>query len=84
MRLQGKSFHGLAIGFTLFAVAYIGAPICGGYVNPALGTALPVITCLLDDSACHLNDVWVYWAGPMLGALFASAHFKLTTPRSML
>lgn len=30
--------------------------------NPAVGTVLPLLH-------GHLSDIWIYWAGPMLGGL---------------
>ncbi len=62
---------GLAIGLTVVFDVLIGGPVTGGSMNPArsLGPAL------FGNSAA-LSHVWVYFAGPMLGAVFASRLYE--------
>lgn len=79
----GKSFHGLAIGAALFATTYINAPIAGGFLNPAIDTVLPVTRCMLDGD-CQLDNMWVFCAGPAVGALAAALCFALSGSRTML
>ncbi len=69
-KMKGSPIYGLAIGFFIVAAAYIGGPISGGAFNPAVGTAMS----LFMDSKEHL---WLYWAGPLVGAVLAAGVFKV-------
>jgi MIP family channel proteins len=55
---------GLLIGMTLAADILIAGPLTGGAANPAraLGPAI---------ASGHYDTLWVYWVGPILGALLA-------------
>jgi aquaporin-4 len=57
-------FAGLAIGGMIFLIHVIGVPLTGASVNPArtLGPAI-----ISDSWDFH----WIYWVGPMLGAVIA-------------
>ncbi len=55
---------GLAIGCTVGLEAMFAGPICGASMNPARSLGPALISGMLD----HL---WVYLAGPFLGALLA-------------
>lgn len=68
----GNPYYGIAIGFTVMVCAYAFGPISGGAFNPAVGL-IPVLHHKLDT-------VWVYWAGPMIGAVAAAIMFWLTNP----
>lgn len=56
---------GLFIGLTIVLDILIGGPITGAAMNPArhLGPAL---------LGGGLNDLWLYWAGPVVGAVLAA------------
>jgi aquaporin Z len=74
-----KGFEGLAIGFALFLVHIIGIPITGTSVNPArsLGPALFV-------GGTAIEQLWVFWAAPIAGALLAAiVWIYLTDPKEM-
>ncbi len=55
---------GLAIGMVVTMDILMGGPLTGAAMNPAraLGPAL---------ASGHLNDWYVYWVGPIIGALIA-------------
>lgn len=55
---------GLLIGMTLAADILIAGPLTGGAANPAraLGPAI---------ASGHYDSLWVYWVGPIIGALLA-------------
>lgn len=62
--------------------SYVGTPIFGGFViNPAVGTAIPVVSCYAEAQVCkfdsQLHHLWVYWAGPVLGALLSSVYLRV-------
>jgi aquaporin Z len=60
-------FAGISIGFSLVFIHIIGIPITGTSVNPArsLGPALFV-------GGESLNQVWLFWLAPILGAIIAA------------
>lgn len=66
--LRGSA--GLTIGAVLTAIALVGGPLTGAAVNPAraFGPAL---------ASGHFEAHWVYWIGPMLGAVAAAVVFSV-------
>lgn len=64
---------GIAVGSVIALEAMFAGPICGASMNPArsLGPAL---------LAGKLEHLWLYLAGPTLGALLAVPTFRLVTP----
>ena len=60
---------GLLIGMTLAADTLIAGPLTGGAANPArwLGSAV---------ASLDFNSAWVYWVGPIAGALLAGFTFE--------
>ena len=67
-----KGFAGVGIGFSLFIAHIVGIPVTGTSVNPArsLGPAL-----LVGGDA--LNQLWLFWAAPIIGAILAAAVWVL-------
>lgn len=63
---EPNSYFGLAVSFTVLAGAKAVGPISGGCFNPVVGTALDFAALLSNGSS--MNYIWVYWAGPLLGA----------------
>lgn len=55
---------GIAIGAVIALEAMFAGPICGASMNPARSIAPAVVS-------GHLEHLWVYLAGPVLGALLA-------------
>lgn len=62
-------FAGLAIGFTLGFLCFLGGNISGGAFNPARATAPALI-------ARDLSGLWRYWVGDLSGALIAAVIFN--------
>jgi aquaporin Z len=65
----GNSFYGLAIGFTVMAMAYAVGKISGAF-NPAVAVGI-----------CYLNlrswsDIWIFAIGSFAGAAFAAVVFN--------
>ena len=60
---------GLLIGMTLAADVLIAGPLTGGAANPArwLGPAV---------ASLDFSDAWVYWVGPIVGALLGGFTFE--------
>jgi len=71
---EGNSFYGLAIGFLVFVAASAGGDVSGGAFNPAVGTGLTLMSGVKDS----IDDIWIYWIGPMVGAFLASLFFNFT------
>lgn len=65
-----KGFAGLAIGGAVGLDAMFGGPISGASMNPArsFGPALLAGT---------MQHQWVYWAGPIAGAMLAALAYRL-------
>src|ERR1700730_1266518 len=62
----GNSYYGLAIGFTVMAMAYAFGSISGGAFNPAVAVGI----CIMQLAAW--GDIWIYLAGCFGGGLVAS------------
>ena len=55
---------GIAIGAVIALEAMFAGPICGASMNPARSISPAVVS-------GHLEHLWIYLAGPLLGALLA-------------
>ena len=71
----GNSYYGLAIGFTVLVGIFAVGAISGGVFNPAVGTGPILVDALAGDGA--FNQLWIYWAGPILGGIAAAGVFDL-------
>ena len=76
-KTEGNSFYGLAIGFTVTAGAVAAGPLSGGAFNPAVGTGPTVIHALMTGDNAAWSNLWIYWAGPLLGGALAAGVFLL-------
>jgi aquaporin Z len=74
---QGNSYYGLAIGFTITAAAIAGGPISGGAFNPAVGIGPALVHALNPgEKSGGIAHVWIYIAGPIIGAVAAAVAFR--------
>jgi len=66
-----KGFAGMSIGLSLVLIHLVGIPITGTSVNPArsLGPAFIV-------GGTALNQLWLFWVAPLIGALLAAAIWR--------
>ncbi|MBA2406721.1 MAG: aquaporin family protein [Chitinophagales bacterium] len=71
----GNSFYGLAIGFTVVAMAVAIGGISGGAFNPAVGIGRSVAN-LVIGSGTSIGNAWIYIIGPLAGATLAAYTFK--------
>jgi aquaporin Z len=69
--VDGNSYFGLAIGFTVLAGAYAVGPISGGAFNPAVSLATLVF------GAVAATDIWIYMLPQLLAGLLAGLVFNL-------
>ena len=69
--VEGNSYYGLAIGFTVMAGAYAVGPISGGAFNPGVTLAMVVV------GAVAVSDTWVFLVAQLLGGVAAAMTFNL-------
>lgn len=67
----GNSFYGLAIGFTVLAMAYAFGTISGAAFNPAVAVGQIVM------NAFELKYIWIYLLGCFAGAAIAAIVFNI-------
>lgn len=68
-RAEG-TMAGIAIGAVVALEATFGGPISGASMNPARSLAPALVT-------MNLSHHWIYWAGPIFGALAGVRAYKL-------
>jgi len=71
---SGNSFYGLAIGFTVLAMAYALGVVSGGAFNPAVAIGISLM------KLASWNNIWVYLLGCFGGASFAAFVFRISNP----
>ena len=67
----GNSYYGIAIGFTVAAGAFAVGPISGAAFNPAVGIGATVVSAVSSNGTW--SDLWIYIAGPLVGAAIGAA-----------
>ncbi len=67
----GNSFYGLAIGFTVFAMAVAFGSYSGGAFNPAVAIGAIVM------KGFELSNIWIYLVGCFGGAALAAIVFNM-------
>ena len=69
--VAGNSFFGLAIGYTVAAMAVTVGPHSGGAFNPAVG----LLGLVVEGSIS--SRLWIFWIGPLVGGALAGGLFRL-------
>lgn len=69
-KTANNQYYGLAIGFTVVAMAYAVGPVSGGAFNPAVALGLSVFE-KIDWSV-----LWIYIVGAFTGAILAALVYK--------
>jgi aquaporin Z len=82
---RGQRTSGLAVGLTWSAVILVGFPLTGAATNPARWFGTVIWERLVQDSTLGavspFADMFVYVAGPIIGALLAGlVYYKLIPP----
>ena len=72
---DGKSYYGLAIGFTVVSGAISVGGVSGGAFNPAVS----MLTVIAGKTGSY-SSIWLYWVGPLLGGALAGGLFRVTHP----
>lgn len=69
-RRAPAGFAPLAIGFCLTLIHLITIPVTNTSVNPARSTG-PAIFVTIDGASWAVEQLWLFWVAPILGALLA-------------
>lgn len=67
----GNSYYGLAIGFTVLALAFCFGDYSGGAFNPAVAVGASVM------KGFEWGNIWIYLVGCFAGAALAALVFKM-------
>lgn len=67
---EGNSYYGLAIGFTVTALAFSLGGYSGGAFNPAVAVGITVM------GINSIANVWIHLAGSLAGGALAAVAFK--------
>ncbi len=70
-RRAPAGFAPIPIGLGLTLIHLIGIPVTNLSVNPARSTGPAVILQLTDNYSAPLNQLWLFWAAPIVGAILA-------------
>ena len=70
-----KAIAGLAIGLTITIDVFVGGPITGAAMNPARAFGPEL-------AANFWANAWIYWVGPIIGALVAALGYDYLYLRS--
>jgi aquaporin Z len=70
----GNSYYGIAIGLTVTAISYAGAPVSGADFNPAVAAGAAV-TGLIAAA-----DVWLYIGANLVGGALAALVYRVINP----
>lgn len=68
---EGNSFYGLAIGFTVTAMAYALGSYSGGAFNPAVAVGVSLM------GLAVWKNIWIYLAANFAGGALAAIVFKI-------
>ena len=71
---SGNSFYGLAIGFTVLAMAISLGVMSGGAFNPAVAFGISIMKMI------SWNAIWIYLVGCFGGAALAAVVFRINNP----
>ncbi|MBP5222084.1 MAG: aquaporin [Lachnospiraceae bacterium] len=69
------SFGGLVIGLTLVLVHILGIGLTGTSVNPARSLGPAIVAAVVGNTAA-IGCIWVFIAGPFVGAALAAVVYK--------
>jgi len=73
----GNSYFGLAIGFTVAAMAYAFGAISGGAFNPAVAVGISIM------KMAAWQDIWIYLVACFAGGALAAFVFKMNNPEDV-
>lgn len=71
---SGNSNYGLAIGFTVLAMAYAVGSVSGGAFNPAVAVGISIMHLI------QASNAWIHISADLAGGVAAALAFKLVNP----
>ncbi len=77
-KAAGNSYYGLAIGFTVMAMAVAFGPVSGGAFNPAVALGPQIVDAIKGGSS--LSNCWIYLVGCFGGAAVGAIVFRICNP----
>lgn len=77
-KAAGNSYYGLAIGFTVTAMAVALGPISGGAFNPAVALGPQIVDAIKGGAS--LSTSWIYLVGCFGGGAVAAIVFRICNP----
>jgi aquaporin Z len=81
-KTKDNNYYGIAIGFALLAIAYVGGPISGGAFNPAVGVS-PLLYDFMNFGP-HFIHITLYLVGPVVGGILAGMVYKTLNEKKKL
>ncbi len=76
---KGNNYYGLAIGLVVSAGIFSVGGVSGAVFNPAVGLGPAIHQAIVGTAS--VSHVWLYFAGPILGAVVAVPLFRLQENR---
>jgi len=70
----GNSYYGIAIGLTVTAICYAGAPVSGADFNPAVAGGAAFMGLI------SAADVWLYIGANLIGGALAAVMYRVVNP----
>ena len=70
-----QGFAGIAIGLALTLIHLISIPVTNTSVNPARSTSQAIFA-----QGLALEQLWLFWAAPIIGAILAGVVYKALSP----
>ncbi len=70
-----QGFAGIAIGLALTLIHLISIPVTNTSVNPARSTSQAIFA-----QGLALEQLWLFWAAPIIGAILAGVIYKALSP----
>ena len=74
-KTENKAVTGVVIGLTLTLVHLLGIRLTGTSVNPARSFG-PALLQMIGGDFTAISQIWIFIAGPILGAVFAAALYS--------
>jgi aquaporin Z len=68
---RAPKLGGLFVGLTVTLDVLVGGPITGAAMNPARSFGPAMV-------GGHIENIWIYWVGPIIGAVLAAMIYKGT------
>jgi aquaporin Z len=79
---SSKNLAPLGIGLTLLMINLVAIPVDGASVNPARSFAPAVLSVFWSPDHWAIQQDWIFWVAPIVGAVIAALVERILQPRS--